>query len=177
VFKSLNLDPDGTFSEREFERHLQKTAPWLLHHARGMYDVACRRAHKRDALSDTRGLDFHDVLAVVFPTATDKEVDALLDKATHVPHHESIDFPLQALEREAHRVFQSWNTSQNGRLTREECEAGMLCARIPAEEILDSLEELYDNHQSQDIGVEEFTGWLTDVNNVVGDEPVDVSDD
>ena len=161
IFKGMKIDKDGTVPIDEFERHISQTAPMLLPHAQALYHSICKKSSSKQTTS--HGLDFQALLSALFPAATSADIHELLqmiDKPDLPPKG-----PTKREKADARDIFEFWNTSNTGRLTYEECDEGMAGMSMPAEEMENSLYELFGEIGqpgfNRDVGLSEFTAWFT----------------
>eukprot|EP00951_Prasinocladus_malaysianus_P050151 scaffold677459_cov38-Prasinocladus_malaysianus.AAC.1 len=162
AFEGMNIARDGTVKMDEFMKHVREHAPALAGQAMNMYEVLQRRSKKK---VQGDGLDFSALLSVLFPSASQAELDNLLKMCRSNkdvrsgPALEPKASMLCKVEL-AKDVFESWNTSGSGFLSRKEAESGLEEDGLDLR-ISDLFGVVGTSTQRNFVQLEEFYQWFT----------------
>ena len=124
VFRGINIECDGTVKPDEFVLHLERQAPGLAKHAVGMFD-AMRRTSSKTGRANGDGLDFGDILHHLFPTASDREVQHMVQMVQMSKKKSVSKKKMLSMLDEAKQVFDEIHTCKSGWLSRREAEEGL----------------------------------------------------
>lgn len=141
VFSGISIRADGKVSRVEFETYMRKNAPDLVQFARGIYKACAAKCKDNKGLEEGEEelLDFPALLRVMYPGATEEDINALITLSQPRDKPAVLDDKVM----EAKELFDSYNWSANGWLTPQQFVDGMYIIGMSDDDVDQHYDELF----------------------------------